>query len=202
MLGNGVIEILRGFVRRDIKTAATYEAEHFSHIDDSHLRRALAETMYGARWLYALGIVTLVKGMERNAHVRVQVIDYSAICEALLGAMTKHALAKGHMGGSAYLFMDPPRNTRALRTPLTAANADRELRRRSFYWLIEVAKDEGIIEGAAAKMLHRLRRDRNSVHLLEHAAHGQRYYLDKGRAVKQTLNQTIEDTKAWRATHP
>src|SRR5438552_1659643 len=38
--------------------------------------------MYGARWLYKLGLGLLVDGDESIAHVRTQVIDYGSICEA------------------------------------------------------------------------------------------------------------------------
>ena len=112
-----------------------------------------------------------------------------------------HAVKGNHTTGQGWLHDDPPVNQRRSRTQLTAANVDSQIRRRSFYWLISVAEEEGFVTPPTAAHLQQLRKDRNSVHLLEHAAHGQRYYLQKGRAAKETLNETIDDTKVWRATH-
>jgi hypothetical protein len=88
------------FARQDLGDPAEYEATYFQHVADSQLRTALAETMYGARSLYKLGLAFLVQDAEQLAHVRAQIFDYASICEGLLGEMIRHAITKNIVVGN------------------------------------------------------------------------------------------------------
>jgi len=57
------------------------------HISNAELRQTIAEAVYGARWIYKLGLVLLVKDDELLAHARAQIMEYGAACEAILSDM-------------------------------------------------------------------------------------------------------------------
>jgi hypothetical protein len=194
--GTAIIDAMRGFARADISNVPQIEQNFFSHVADGELRRMLAETLYGARWIYKLGLALLVQDEEQMAHVRCQVIDYGSCCEGLLHDAIRHALQKGIVVGKKYQYAD----TTNLRYLINwASGIDDVLSRKSFHWQIEVAAEEGIIDAQLAARLHVLRRDRNSVHL---KARTYQAFLGVSRDAYQTLLNTVEQTRTWRHGHP
>ena len=77
-LGEAVVGAIRDFASSEVPRVEELEADMFKHVRDPKLRRSLAETFHGARWLYHLGLVTLATDAHRAAHIRAQIIDYAA----------------------------------------------------------------------------------------------------------------------------
>ena len=201
ILGSGLMEVVRAFARRDAGTVTGFEQNEFAHVADPSLRTTLAATLYGARWIYGLSKATMVDGIERNAHVRTQLIDYASVVEALLGEALRHAVIGGHLQGQAHRYKNPPKNTE-MASVLTAANVDDVLPRRSFYWYVAVAFDEGIIDDDLRRDAQWLRQTRNAVHLFEKAKTGGDYYLRSSRRAWRVVSLSVAATKAWRIAHP
>ncbi len=152
--------------------------------------------MYGARWIYKLGLALLVRDEKQVAHVRVQVIDYGAVCEGLLSAMIHRGLSQSLLAGAKFRVNDTVR----LRDPIAwnRGNIDLELPKRSFHWLIEVAAEEQMISAKLAKNLHGLRKERNTIHVRTRTY---KAYIGTSKHLFTVLHDTIEETKAWRAAH-
>jgi hypothetical protein len=79
--GEAIIAAVIDFAKRDLSTVDQLTANEFAHVSDQGLRTTLAETFYGARWIYKLGLALLVRDVEQMAHVRTQVMDFGAVCE-------------------------------------------------------------------------------------------------------------------------
>lgn len=195
--GQTIIDSIAEFAIRDIDNVATMKKSLFSHISDPALQTTLAETLYGARWIYKLGLALLVRDEEQLAHVRVQLIDYGAVCEGLLVDLIAHGIAKGHLAGARYKFKD----VKKLKCPINWSVKDiqKQVARQIFYWQIAVAEEENMISISTAKRLDSLRLDRNTVHM---AARTSRAYIGRSHTAFETLNIAITEAKAWKAANP
>ena len=195
--GQTIIDAIRSFARADLEDADSLESSLFAHVSEPDLRRNLAETLYGARWIYKLGLALLVKDEEQLAHVRTQIVDFSAVCEGLLSSMLHHALTRQILRGSKYRFND----TQRLRNPINwnVSNTLEQLKKRSFYWMIEVAVEEKIISSKLARHLHGMRQSRNTVHLRER---NQRAFLGTSRSLFKTVLDCCNETKTWKIANP
>jgi hypothetical protein len=172
------------------------EQRFFQQVADDKLRRTLAETLYGARWIYKLGLALLVQGNEQMAHVRCQVIDYGSCCEGLLYDAIRHALHKRITVGKKHQFED----TKNLKRPIMwVRGIDATAAKQSFHWHIEVAQEETIVDAALAQRLHTLRKARNTVHV---KARTYQAFLGVSREAYQTLLYTTDQTRTWRHRHP
>lgn len=198
-LGEAVVRAIQEFASSDIESVQALESGLFRPVKDSKLRRKLAETLFGARWLYKLGLVTLATKERRAAHVRAQIIDYSAICEATLVDAITHGIVDSHLKGTAWqTFRNKPCSW-----PATASGVRRQIRKeRNFYWLIEVGKDEKIFPADLADRLHWLRERRNSVHIAEMAAVDEKVYLSTSRDAFQIMKTCVERVGTWLQVHP
>lgn len=200
--GQAAIDAFVNFCRADIRPVADLEANEFSHVTDPALRQYLAQTFYGARWLYKLGLGVLVQGDEGIAHVRTQVIDYGSICEALLSDCLLHGIQRNAMIGSKYLTKDcrPVSGRNAIGwVPATAAA---EMKDRSFWWLIEVAGEEAVLTSAQKGAVTRLRKLRNTVHITELATTQATYYRTLAKLALKTVHDTMAATRAYKIAHP
>lgn len=195
--GQTIIDSIAEFAIRDIDNVATMKKSLFSHISDPVLQTTLAETLYGARWIYKLGLALLVKNEEQLAHVRAQLIDYGAVCEGLLVDLIVHGISKGHFAGTRYKFKD----TKKLKYPINWGVKDiqRQVAHQTFYWQIAVAEEENMISTSTVKRLDSLRLDRNTVHM---AVRTSRAYIGRSHAAFETLNTVITEIKAWKAANP
>jgi hypothetical protein len=195
--GQAIINSVAAFARKDLDDVATLSGTLFSHVTDPTLRATLAETLYGARWIYKLGLALLVKDEEQMAHVRTQLIDYGAVCEGLLVDLIAHSITRGHMTGERYKFKD----VKKLQRPINWAVKDiqGQVTRQTFFWQIAVAEEENIISAPTIKRLHSLRDDRNTVHM---AARTFKAYLGRSHAAFETLRKVITEAKAWKAANP
>lgn len=204
LIGQRAIEAFADFARTDIRTVDQLEAAEFSHVRDARLRRALAQVLYGARWIYKLGLVTLVRNEERAAHVRAQIVDYTAICEALLSYCIGHAIENGHVVGTAHNFSNPDeRNpTKRKAIPWGRGSTESNLRRQSLWWHARIAREFGILNKSCFDDLDWLREERNAVHIRQKVALGETAYLGESRKAFAVLNDCIQQTRAWHAAHP
>jgi hypothetical protein len=198
--GEAVIQELADFARQDVVSTANFEQNEFSFVSDANLRRALATTMYGARWLYKLGLALLVTGDERVAHVRTQIIDYGSISESLLCWAIARGVVGNYLNGTAWRQSGATTGGNPL--SWNAANADRQARKRSFWWLIEVSKEEAIVNPLLAGDLQRLRKYRNTVHVTELAARNITYAIAEAKRAYTTCYKTVQAVRTWAATHP
>ncbi len=196
--GEKIIAAVGDFARADLKTVTVLEADEFAHVSDARLRTTLAEAYYGTRWLYKLGLALLVKDAEQMAHVRAQVMDYGAVCEGLLSDALHHALVTTRMAGQKYLRYNfkNPKATINWRVVDKLA----QLTRQSFFWHIEVAFEENIIDQNLHGRLDTMRIERNTVHMRARAAN-QRAFIGTSRYLFETTFETVRQTKAWRAAN-
>lgn len=195
--GEKIIEAVRDFANEDLKSVNELQLDEFSHVSDVPLRESLAATFYGARWLYKVGLALLVRDAEQMAHVRAQVMDYGAVCEGLLSDALLHALTTGRMRGAKYQlfkFGDP---TAVINWRV--ANKLNQLTRQSFYWHIEVAEEEGIIDAPLRRRLDAMRKERNTVHM---RARTYNAFLGTSKSLFETTLVAIGQTKAWRRANP
>ena len=198
--GEMVITAFAEFARSDIKTPPELEAEDFAHVTDFVLRRNLASVFYGSRWLYKLGLALLVHNEERAAHVRAQLVDYGSLVEGLLLDCVAHGIGIGHAKGDAYLWSDPDRKKHSINW--NVKNIELQIGRQSFWWLIRVAWEFGVVPGKLRKDLDWLREQRNSVHLRGRSALGQKAFLNQSKRAFSVVVETLDVTKKWKAAHP
>lgn len=178
-LGQAAIEAVATFAKGDLPSVDDLKATHFSHVTEDTLRDALATTFYGARWIYKLGLALLVKDAEQLAHVRTQVVDYAAVCEGLLSDSVFHAQRADGMADGQ--------------------NPSARSSRTTFDQLIEDAAEIGIVDQKLRHRLHRMRDERNTVHLRKRTY---KAFLGTSRYLFLITQETIKQTKAWRGANP
>jgi hypothetical protein len=195
--GEAIITAIREFAKSDLRTVDQLKACEFCHIGDANLKDSLAETFYGARWIYKLGLALLVRNSEQMAHVRTQVMDYGAVCEGLLSDVILHALQTNRMTGKKYCYADPTKSRGKIKWQVQ--NKLEKLNKQSFFWHIEVAFEEKMIDDALYESLHKMRKERNTVHI---RARTHKAFLGTSKFLFNTVLETIRQTKAWRAANP
>ncbi len=198
--GETVIRAFADFARSDIRVPSDLEATEFSHVSDRALRKDLSQVFYGARWLYKLGLALLVRDEERAAHVRAQLVDYGSLVEGLLADSVAHAVRHGHVSGDAYRWSDPDVKKRPINW--SVKSIEWQIEKQSFWWIIRVARETGIISDSLRKDLDWLREQRNSVHLRQRSALGQTAFLNQSKRAFELVWETIAQTKSWKALHP
>lgn len=195
-IGQAVIESVASFARADLESVEILEQDKFSHVTDAVLRKTLAETYFGARWVYKLGLVFLVRDEEQMAHVRTQIVDYGAVCEGLLSDCLFHGLERNILSGEK---CRKGSNNRDINWRV--GNVLNKLRRQNFYWHIEVAFEEQIIDLKLQEKLHKLRKLRNTVHLGKRSR-TPKAFITTSKNAFETVVATINQTKFWRDRNP
>lgn len=198
--GARIIEAFTDFARQDLPDVATLESDHFNHISNHKIRHELSQVLYGARWLYKLGLALLVTQEERAAHVRAQIIDYASVSEGILSYCISHAIKNKYTVGDGYKYDDPDLMKKTLKW--NNVNPDHLLSKRNFWWLIKIAGQFGIITLTIENELQWLREQRNTVHIGARLALGSTAYLYQSkRAFEATIN-TLNQTKIWKGNCP
>ena len=191
------IDAMASFAKKDIKTTDELESDEFSHVQNQDIRQALAETLYGARWLYKLGLALLATDKEQYAHVRAQIIDYASICEALLADILAQGYSINRLQGNQFQYFDV-RCTRRMRwnnnDPLSSIN------NTTFEWRIKVAEESQIIDVQLARSLNGMRSKRNTVHLTRKIMSGVTYWSGFAKRSHTTMFHLISQTKSWLGT--
>lgn len=197
--GQEIIDAMARFAKKDIKAAVDIEADDFSHVANADLRKALSETLYGARWLYKLGLALLANNQEQFAHVRAQIIDYASICEALLADILVQAYQKGKITGPQSAWFDIKKKRKMV---WNTADPFKTVNSTTFEWRIAVAHESGIIESVLAGELNMIRTRRNTVHLTLKVMMGVSYYAGLAKRTHEAMHKLITQTKAWVAANP
>ncbi|SOC09595.1 hypothetical protein [Rhodobacter maris] len=101
------------------------------------------------------------------------------------------------MHGQKYRYADFVRSLR----PINGNVQDRlaQLTLQNFFWHIDVAAEEGIIDAALQGRLHAMRLERNTVHM---RARTHRAFLGTSISPFNTTIETVRQTKLWRAANP
>jgi len=198
--GQQVIDAFAQFARSDLKLPDELEVEEFSHVSDATLRRRLSEVFYGVRWIYKLGLALLTRDAERAAHIRAQIVDYASVSEGLLADCLAHALRNGYTAGNGYLFKDPDKQQLPIRW--NAASPEPMLRRQSFWWMVRIAREFGIINTSLESELDWLRTQRNTIHLQQLSVVGKVSFLNQSKRAFDAVTRTIRQTKAWKRANP
>ncbi len=199
MFGQAVIDAISNFAKNEIQTPDEIAATDFAHVSNQDLQIALSETLYGARWLYKIGLALLTSNLEQSAHIRTQVIDYASVCETLLADIILQAYRKGIMAGQQRNFFDLKKHKQLYwnaNNPLVTIN------KTTFEWRIKVAEEEGIINSALATHLNSIRTHRNTVHLTQKVMSGSSYYVGLAKKSYTTLHELIIQTKIWVESNP
>lgn len=104
--GESIIAAVHTFAEADMPSSHEIEKKYLFHISDPKFRTTLAETLFGARWIYKLGLALLVEDEKQMAHVRAQLVDYCSVCEGVLSDVVLHGVAKNHFNGKCFQFHD------------------------------------------------------------------------------------------------
>jgi len=198
--GSRVIEAFAEFARADLPTTDDHEQKTFDFVTDGNLRRNLAEVFYGVRWIYKLGLALLTRDEERAAHVRAQIVDYASIAEGLLSYCLAHAIYKGHTSGARYQWHDPLKQQRQINW--NQQSPEQQMARQSFWWMIQIASDFGVIDAPLQRDLDWLRTQRNTVHLRARSSLGKTAFLNQSKRAFQSVSKTIVQARRWIAAHP
>lgn len=199
--GQATIDAMTLFAKRDIGTISDLQTNEFSHVANPKVKKAMAETLYGSRWIYKTGLAMLANGVEQHAHVRAQIIDYTSIAEALLIDAITVAFKKGKLSGPQHTNASLQAGKVALLT-WNAAHPHKTVEGRPFKWQIIVASESGIINSKLATDLQKMREHRNTVHIVVKAANNTSYSADLAKEALSAMNRTIKQTKAWMAANP
>ncbi|MDI3429670.1 hypothetical protein QLG02_04920 [Aeromonas sp. V90_14] len=195
--GQLIIDGFGEFAKTGIPDTNKLDATWFDHVQEQTVRDALCDTLYGARWLYKIGLALQVDNKELYAHVRAQVIDYISVSETLLNEMVLHAKNKNKLTGEHWKFKDLYMNPKNKIKWTKVTNIRAAIEKQSFAWLILVAEEEKIITPPLASSLNKMRLVRNTVHITERAKNNSAYSLNSSSEAFKIMQKTINETKSW-----
>lgn len=191
-LGDRFIAAFREVASHEIYDVPYWCAE-LDHLALGDLKQTIAETIYGARWLYKLGLVFLTRDDEQNAHVRAQISEYSAATEAILTDMIVYAHDNSLLTGAQY-------NNDFKGNPVLWSHHSGKytvIGKLGFAWITKVAHEEGIINSYLSTELNWLRNRRNEIHLVSRSRYA---FTPTSKRAYNALRNTINVTKAWKRT--
>lgn len=199
--GQVIIDGLTTFAQNGIPDPTKFDTNWFEHVQEKSVRDALCDTLYGARWIYKVGLALQVKDKELFAHVRSQVIDYVSVSETLLAEMIAHGHAKKKLTGKQWQFKDIPFNAADKPTKKIKwwnyTSSRHAVAKQTFKWYMVVAEEEKIIDSALAASLEKMRQFRNTVHITERASAAANYSLGSSAEAFKIMQNTINQTKSW-----
>lgn len=200
-LGQALMDAVSEFARRDIGTSDEITKKYFHHISDNQLQKDLTETLYGARWLYKLGLAVLAAKQEKAAHIRAQVIDYAAICEAVLADVIFQGSLKGKLAGDQYKYASTNSTSASPKLIDWTVTDEKKIKRSvyatSFEWRIKVAEQSSIIDSQLAEAITTMRKNRNSVHLTNKIGKNTKYILKMAIDANSTINELAKQTQKY-----
>ena len=189
-LGDRFIAAFRDVASHEIYDVS-YWCNELAHMASGHLKQTVAETIYGARWLYKLGLVFLTRDDEQNAHVRAQISEYSAAIEAILTEMIVYAHDNSRLTGVQYGVDFKGQPVRWSHH----SGKHSVIAKLSFAWIIKVAHEESIITSHLHRELTWLRLRRNEIHL---AARSRYAFTPTSKRAYNALLNTIKSTRVWK----
>lgn len=192
-VGERVIDSLVNFARQEIPTPNNLSNDWFLFVTDEKLRTILSETLYGAMWVYRVGKVFASNREELQAHLRTQLINYGAICEAILEYAILQVAKHHAFKGDSWKFRDEKKQQK-----LTWGTPPANLPRfTNFSWCIRVAVDEGGIRQNEERALTKLRELRNSIHLSNKAIENIDYEPKQSKEAFELMKLVVEQSRDW-----
>ena len=197
-VGERVIDSIVAFARQEIPTLNDLSNDWFLFVTDKKLRTILSETLYGAMWVYRVGKVLASNREELQAHLRTQLINYGAICEAVLEFTILQGAKRNALKAESWKFRDEKKKSKLI-WGNPPANLPRET---NFSWCIRVSMDEGIIKTEVEKELTKLREIRNSIHLSKKATESIDYEPKQSKDAFELMKQVVDQSKLWLSNIP
>jgi hypothetical protein len=192
-VGERVIDSLVAFARQKIPTPSELSQKQFLFVTDEKLRAILSETLYGAMWVYRVGKVLASNREELQAHLRTQLINYGAICEAILEYTILHGAKRKVLKGENWKYRDEKRKIK-LNWGNPPANLPRET---NFAWCIRVSTEEQIIKPEVEKELTKLREIRNTIHLSKKAAESIDHEPKQSKEAFELTTLVVDQSRDW-----
>jgi len=85
---------------------------------------------------------------------------------------------------------------------VASVTIEQQVGRQSLFWLIAVSEQFEIIPAELSGKLDELRKERNKVHLRQHAEIGQVAYTNQSKKAFELTEATVTATKSWKTAHP
>lgn len=122
-----------------------------------------------------------------------------ACAEGLLSYCIGVAIKKGKTVGEGWKYPDPDKRKR---NPLTwdLSAPEATIEKQSFFWLIRVSHEFGIVDQPTEVELQWVRNQRNTVHLRQRASIGNKAYLNQSARAFKAVHEVIRQTKVWMAS--
>lgn len=194
-IGGLILSLLTTYAKEGIASPEKLSIEVFGFIKDEKLQNNLAETLYGATWVYSIGKLLAKDKHELQSHLRTQIINYGAVCEAVLEYVILEGAKAKVLQGERWQYQDEKMKQK-LKWGSPPANLPKGT---NFSWCIAVAKDESIFDEEISKLAHKLRDSRNSIHLNKKALENIEYEPTQSKEAYQTLITVIEKSQLWLA---
>ena len=193
-VGNRLLDALVKHAQEDIAVSPAEIADtHFSFLQDETLKTRLAETLYGAKWVYSIGKLLATERQELQAHVRTQVINYGAVCEAVLEYTIIDAAKMKKLTGEKRKFSNINKRSKAKwgSPPVNLPKGT------NFAWMVAVATEERIIDTDLEKRIMKLRTLRNTVHLTNKDWSDETNQPKQSKESYETLEAVLESVARW-----
>ncbi|WP_429066522.1 hypothetical protein [Aeromonas bestiarum] len=193
-VGNRLLDALTQHAREDIAASPAEMADtHFSFIQDESLKQRLAETLYGAKWVYSIGKLLATENQELQAHVRTQLINFGAICEAVFEYAILDAAKMKVLVGEQWKYSDLNKKNK-IRWGSPPANLPRGT---NFAWMVAVAFEESMIDADLEKRVTKLRELRNTIHLTHRDWSGDTNQPKQSKESHDTLEAVLKRVAQW-----
>ena len=193
-VGNRLLDALTQHAREDIAASPAEIADtHFSFIQEESLKQRLAETLYGAKWVYSIGKLLATENQELQAHVRTQLINYGAICEAVFEYAILEAAKMKSLAGEHCKYSDFNKKNK-IRWGTPPVNLPRGT---NFAWMVAVASEEGMIKVDLERRVTKLRELRNTIHLTHRDWSGDTNQPKQSKESHDTLEAVLISVSEW-----
>lgn len=173
-------------------------------IFSNNLRGAASFSAYNARITYLLGKVTLLPSNQRRCLVRTQIIEYGAICEAILLDLLQCIGMRNRPAGARVLKdakgapVDWTKGGLFRTKPNSPSTLFHDIK---FEWMIRKAAEINVFDAGLHTRLTHLRQRRNLIH--NATPKGERYTddLDSARTARSIAEDLRDDCIAYKRTH-
>ncbi|NBQ39917.1 MAG: hypothetical protein EBU34_09070 [Alphaproteobacteria bacterium] len=193
-IGDRLLKELIEYAREDVaETPTEIGVNHFAFVLDPKLKNRMAETLYGAKWVYSVGKLLATEQQELQAHVRTQVINYGAICEAVLEYTIIEAAKMKLLAGKHWKFSSINMKAKA-KWGNPPANLPKGT---NFAWMVAVAVEEKFIDTELEKQVTKLRELRNTIHLTNKEWSDETNQPKQSKDSHNTLGAVLKSVEVW-----
>lgn len=180
-------------------------SEMTTSIHSNNLRTAAGFSAYNARLTYLLGKATLLSSYQRRCIVRTQIIEYGAVCEAMLLDLV-HSVGVTNRPHGVRPLKDAREKTIDWSNGglfRTKPNSSAFKYRADFVWLISVAAsiDASAFGGTMNAQLNKLRERRNLIHNATAKTHRYTDDLDAARNARSVAVELCDRCQEFKRQH-